>query len=355
MSTIREVAEQANVSITTVSHVVNNTRFVSSEVKNRVLIAMEEIGYQPNELARSLRMGQTHTIGLILPDSANPFFAEVGHHVESAAFAANYNVILCNTEGLQDKEKIYVDVLLKKQVDGIIFVAAGDRPESLYPLIKHKHPVVLIDRNLSEMQYAIDSVFTDNYQGGYRVTKHLLAIGHQNIGCIMGPHHLSPSMDRVVGFRNALHESGFSVNEDIIVQGDFHPTSGYKAALEILTNPSRPTAIFAFNDLMAIGVIRAASEKGLRVPQDLAVVGFDDIELTQYVTPSLTTMAQPKLQMGMEAVRLLTERMQDNSLPAQTIMLETKLIVRDSCGAKLKRGLSDISTVQGEKYLDQKD
>jgi len=338
MSTIREVAEQAKVSTTTVSHVVNNTRFVSNDVRNRVLVAMEEVGYRPNELARSLRMGHTHTIGLILPDSANPFFAEVGHHVESAAFASNYNVILCNTEGLQEKEKIYVDVLLKKQVDGIIFVATGDSPESLYPLIKHKHPVVLIDRNLSEIQNDIDSVFTNNYQGGYLITQHLIEIGHQNIGCVMGPHEISPSMDRVVGFRNALHEAGFSVNEDLILQGDFHPASGYKAALKILKNPLRPTAIFALNDLMAIGVIRAATEMGLRVPQDLAVVGFDDIELTQYVTPELTTMAQPKLQMGMEAVRLLTERMHDNSLPARKIMLKTNLIVRDSCGAKLKKG-----------------
>lgn len=334
MPTIKEVAEKASVSPTTVSHVINQTRFVSEDVRARVMAAMDELGYQPNALARSLRRGQTFTIGLILPDSANPFFAEIGHYIESDAFVSNYNVILCNTEGDLEKEKVYVDVLIKKQVDGIIFVAAGDRPDSLYPLLRRKLPVVLIDRNLPEIQEDIDSVFTNNYEGGYRITRHLLDLGHQRIGCIGGPTYLTPSAERLVGYRDALQEAGIAFDEKLIRRGDFHPESGRVAATQLLMQPAPPTAIFAFNDLMAIGVLRAASELGRRVPHDLAVVGFDDIELARFTAPALTTIAQPKMEMGKKAVELLVERMHNHDLPTRTELLPTKLIIRESCGAK---------------------
>ena len=333
MPTIQEVAEKAGVSPTTVSHVVNHSRVVADETRLRVEAAMEALHYRPNALARSLRRGQTHTLGLILPDSANPFFAEIGHSIEAAAFAQGYSVILCNTEGDLDKEELYVDVLTKKQVDGMIFVAAGEQTDSLRTLLHHKLPVVVVDRDLSNID--IDAVLTDNRQGGYLATKHLIDLGHTRIGCIAGPSHLTPSAQRVIGYRDALIDAGLPVDDDLITRGDFHPESGYHAARSLLDRLAAPTAIFACNDLMALGALRAAAEFDRVVPRDLAVVGFDDIELASFTSPPLTTIAQPKSDLGRLAVEWLIEHIADKTRPARRELLPTRLIVRGTCGGPL--------------------
>ncbi|MBM4428421.1 MAG: LacI family transcriptional regulator [Chloroflexi bacterium] len=328
MTTIREVAKKAGVSPTSVSHVVNNTRFVSEDVRERVQAAMRELNYRPNALARSLRRGETHTLGLILPDSANPFFAEVGHAIESAAFLLGYSVILCNTDNDEVKEYLYTEVLENKQLDGIIFVGAGEDRESISELVKNGLPLVVVDRDMGNL--GLDTVTTENYQGGYLATQHLLSLGHQIIGCITGPSNITPSADRVTGYRSALQQAGFPVEESLLVRGDFHAPSGHSAALQLLQLTPRPTAIFVCNDMMAIGALRAASQLGLRVPEDVAIIGFDDIELASYISPSLTTVAQPKLEMGQLAVKLLFERMGDPSLPPRHTVLATTLVVRES-------------------------
>ena len=330
MATIHQVAERAGVSSTTVSHVINNTRFVSVDTRNRVLEAMVALGYQPNALARSLRRGETLTIGLILPDSANPFFAEIGRAVEDAAFHKRYNVILCNTEGDLEKEQRYVEVLSKKQVDGIIFVGTGDQTNSLLSLHTQQIPVVLVDRELPDLE--VDAVLTDNLQGGYLATRHLTDLGHKRIGCITGPSHLTPSAQRVQGYRTALKEGGLSVDESLIERGDFHPESGHSAALTLLSQPNPPSALFICNDLMAIGALHAAAEHGFNVPHDLAIVGFDDIELASYAVPSLTTIAQPKTDIGLHAVQLLINRISEKSRPVHRELLPVTLIQRKSCG-----------------------
>lgn len=332
MPTMREVALRAQVSPSTVSHVINNTRFVSEEVHARVLAAMDELGYRPNALARSLRRGRTFTLGLILPDSANPFFAEIGRGIEATAFDSGYSVILCNTERDYKKEELYVDVLTKNQVDGIIFVSAGDRPDSLYALLKRQLPVVLVDRLVTGLE--VDLVMSDNRLGGYEISDHLIELGHQHIACITGPSYITPSAERIAGYREALQEAALPVEENLIVQGDFRIESGYSAAMEILKRPGAPTAIFACNDLMAVGAMLAAHQTGRRVPQDLAIVGFDDIELASYLTPPLTTVHQPKMAMGRRAVYLLIERINDKDLPPRCEVLPSKLVIRDSCGAK---------------------
>ncbi len=330
MSTIREVAARAGVSPTTVSHVVNNTRYVSAELRARVLAAMDELGYRPNALARSLRRGETHTLGLILPDSANPFFAEIGRSIEASAFSLGYNVILCNTEGDLSKESLYVDVLLEKQVDGMIFVAAGDRSDALQVVLQQELPIVVVDRDLAGVQ--LDTVLNDNHQGGYLATRHLINLGHQRIGCISGPSHLTPSAQRVTGYKQALSEAGLTIDASLILRGDFHPQSGREAALELLAYPNRPSAILACNDLMAMGVLRAAAECGLEVPRHLAVVGYDDIELASYTNPPLTTIRQPKREIGRRAVEMLIERINDRNLPPRRALYPATLIVRGSCG-----------------------
>ncbi len=332
MSTIREVAIRAGVSSTTVSHVINNTRFVSEEVRQRVQAAMIELGYHPNALARSLRRGETNTLGLILPDSANPFFAEIGHSVETAAFSHGYNVILCNTDGDVDRERTYVDVLLKKQVDGIVFVAAGERSDSISHILKLEIPIVVVDRDLPEVQ--LDTVLSDNYQGGYLATQHLINLGHRRIACISGPSHLNPSALRVTGYKQALLDAHIPVYDHLMRQGNFHPSSGWQATLDLLTLPEKPTAIFACNDLMAMGVLRAAAECGVRVPQELAVMGYDDIELSSYTTPALSTVRQPKAEIGQTAVRMVLERIQNKDIPPRRELHPAQVIVRGTCGGQ---------------------
>jgi LacI family transcriptional regulator len=332
MPTMRDVAEQAGVSLTTVSHVINRTRFVSLDVTERVMSAMDQLNYRPNELARSLRRGHTRTLGLILPDSANPYFAEIGHAIEVAAYESGYNVILCNTHGVEQKESHYINVLRNKQVDGIIFVATGDKTNSISQTLGDDFPVLLVDREL--VGVSTDVIIVNNYQGGYLATQHLLNLGHTKIACISGPSRIRPSSERISGYTQALEQAGVNVNPDYFRMGDFHPNSGYQAALELLNLADPPTAIFACNDLMAIGVIRAGMEMGRKVPDDLALVGFDNIELAAYTIPPLTTISQPIEEMGEIATQLLIRRIHEDMSEPRRELLPVELVVRGSCGAK---------------------
>jgi LacI family transcriptional regulator len=326
MTTIREVAESAGVSYATVSHVINNTRLVSPETRERVLAAMAELNYRPNALARSLRQGKTNTIGLVLPDSANPFFAEISRCIEDETFKKGYSVFLCNTELDIQRELFYVDVLSKKQVDGIIFVAAGDQADSLDFLVSRNMPVVMIDRDVPNVE--VDAVLTDHRLGGYLATRHLLELGHTRIACIAGPSSITPSAERIIGYRKALEEAGLPYDEKLVLRGDYHAQSGMDITHTILRMDPRPTAIFALNDLMALGALRAAAEAGCSVPSDLAVVGYDDLELSHFTNPPLTTIAQPKTEIGAQAVDLLVDRMSRKDRPPSRVVLPPELIVR---------------------------
>jgi LacI family transcriptional regulator len=328
MTTIREVAESAGVSYATVSHVINNTRLVSPETRERVLAAMAELNYRPNALARSLRQGKTNTIGLVLPDSANPFFAEISRCIEDETFKKGYSVFLCNTELDIQRELFYVDVLSKKQVDGIIFVAAGDQADSLDFLVSRNMPVVMIDRDVPNVE--VDAVLTDHRLGGYLATRHLLELGHTRIACIAGPSSITPSAERIIGYRKALEEAGLPYDEKLVLRGDYHAQSGMDITHTILRMDPRPTAIFALNDLMALGALRAAAEAGCSVPTDLAVVGYDDLELSHFTNPPLTTIAQPKTEIGAQAVDLLVDRMSRKDRPPSRVVLPPELIVRRS-------------------------
>jgi len=328
MATIREVAETAGVSYATVSHVINKTRLVSPETRERVLAAMDALEYRPNALARSLRQGKTNTIGLVLPDSANPFFAEISRSIEDEAFKKGYSVFLCNTELDTQRELFYVDVLSKKQVDGIIFVAAGDQADSLDFLLRQNMPVVMIDRDLPNVE--VDAVLTDHQLGGFLATHHLIELGHTCIACIAGPSTITPSAERMTGYQQALEQSGLSYNEHLIIRGDYHAQSGMEITHAILKMNPRPTAIFALNDLMALGALRAAAEAGYSIPRDLAVVGYDDLELARFTNPPLTTIAQPKKEIGAQAVNLLVDRMSHWSRPPSRLVLAPQLIIRRS-------------------------
>lgn len=328
MTTIREVAESAGVSYATVSHVINNTRVVSQETRERVLAAMAALNYRPNALARSLRQGKTNTLGLVLPDSANPFFAEISRSIEDEAFRKGYSVFLCNTELDTQRELFYVDVLSKKQVDGIIFIAAGDQADSLDFLLRESMPVVMIDRDVPNVE--VDAVLTDNQLGGFLATHHLIELGHKKIACIAGPSSITPSAERIIGYRSALEQAGIPYDEDLVLRGDYHAQSGLEVTQSILKMDPRPTAIFALNDLMALGALRAAAEAGFSIPRDLAVVGYDDLELTHFTNPPLTTIAQPKKEVAVQAVNLLVDRISRKSRPPIRVVLPPELVVRRS-------------------------
>jgi LacI family transcriptional regulator len=331
VTTIKDVARLADVSTATVSHVINDTRYVSDELRARVLAAMETLDYRPNVLAQGLRGGETHTIGLVVPDNANPFFAEVSRAVEDVGFARGYSVILCNTGDNLERERAYIDVLVAKQVDGIIFIAAGDHHEHLDELTRRNVPLVLADRDVDQTD--ADVVLVNNERGGYEATKHLLDLGHRRIGCIAGPSEATPSADRVEGYVRALREADVPVEDSAIETGDFRYQGGEAAAERLLGGSERPTAIFACNDLMAIGALRAIRGAGLSVPDDISVVGYDDIPLASAMSPALTTVAQPVDQLGALSTELLLSRIEDGSVgTAQRITLETALVVRGSSG-----------------------
>jgi LacI family transcriptional regulator len=331
---MREVAERAGVSVTTVSHVVNNTRTVSPETRSRVEEAMQTLGYQPNVLARSLRRGVTHTIGIILPDSANPYFAEVVRGIEDTSFVQGYSVILCNSDNDLEKEHHYTNVLVEKQVDGIIFVAAGLSTENIQDLCERGVPLILVDRHVPNVQ--VDKVLADNQQGGWLATRHLIDLNHRSIACIGGPTGVRLSSERVAGYRQALESADIDYDPKWIMEGDFQYQSGYSCAKELFHQQPSPTAIFACNDLMAIGAYRFAHEKNLLVPEQLSIVGFDDVRLAAYTNPPLTTIRQSKRKMGTQAAKLLLERIAQQDLEPRQVILGTELVIRGSTAAVLQ-------------------
>jgi LacI family transcriptional regulator len=331
ITTMRDVAEHAGVSVTTVSHVINDTRHVSEELRTRVEEAMRELAYQPNALARSLRRNESCTIGMILPDGTNPYFAEIARSIEDKSFSEDYSVIICNSDGDLSKELNYINVLMEKRVDGIIFVAAGMSAAHIRMLQEKRMPVVVVDRDSPGVM--VDSVQIDNAAGGQLATDHLVELGHERIACIAGPSYVTPSGERVDGYRRALHEAGLSADADDVLLGNFNAESGYQAATQLLSRSDPPTAIFACNDLMAIGAISAARAMGFRMPRDISIVGFDDIQLAHYSNPPLTTVRQPKYEMGRLATNLLLERIQDPDMQPRARVLDTQLVVRASSSA----------------------
>jgi len=330
MGTMRDVARRAGVAVSTVSHVINETRFVRQETRARVLAAIEELGYQRNSVARSLRRKKTHTIGLVIPDNANPFFAEVARGIEDVSYAHDYSVILCNSDRDLRKELSYVNILVEKQVDGIILVSAGVSTEHIVALQERQKPVVVVDREIPDVN--VDSVLTDNWGGGYEAVCYLIDFGHRRIGCISGPSELAPSAERVGGYKAALSNNGLEWEDNLIVRGDFQSASGYHAIEVLLSLPEPPTAIFACNDLMAIGAMARAIELGYRIPEDLSVIGFDDIALASFANPRLTTVVQPKYQMGTLAAEILLQRIGNRSFATRREVLSTELVVRNSTG-----------------------
>ncbi|WP_028534779.1 LacI family DNA-binding transcriptional regulator [Paludibacterium yongneupense] len=329
MATMKQVAQRAGVSVSSVSHVLNGTRFVSLDAKQRIEEAMRELSYVPSAVARSLKHHVTHTLGMMIPNNSNPYFAEVIRCIEGRCFAAGYNVVLCNSDDDPRKQSVYLRVLMEKRVDGLIVMSSGDS-DDLPDLIRGAGiPLVLVDRSTASTECDIVSV--DHEAGGYLAARHLLELGHRRIACIAGPEALPSTRLREEGWRRAMREAGLAPEPEQLERGNFSSASGLQAMENLLARVNPPSAVFACNDLMAIGALCSAHRRGLTIPDDLSIIGFDDIELSAFMCPPLTTVAQPKQQIGALAVELLFERLHHLRSEPCSRLLQATLVERGSC------------------------
>ncbi|GHX10696.1 substrate-binding domain-containing protein [Vibrio cholerae] len=329
MATMKDIARLAGVSTSTVSHVINKSRFVSDEIAERVNNAAQQLNYAPSALARSLKMNRTKTIGMLVTTSTNPFFGEVVKGVERSCYHQGYNLILCNTEGDNQRMKASINTLLQKRVDGLLLMCSTLEGERLdvfdrYPDI----PIVVMD--WGPILFASDKIQDNSLQGGYMAAKHLIECGHKEIGCITGPLIRHQAQMRYEGYKRALAEAGIAINPDWIVESDFECEGGYQAFEKLYQRGKLPSALFVSNDMMAMGVIQAANQRGLRVPDDLSLIGYDDVHIAKFMTPALTTIHQPKYRLGKAAVDTLLYRLENPDTTAQVVQLEPTLVVRSS-------------------------
>lgn len=331
MATIRDVAKRAGVSVATVSAVINKNRRVSERLTAKVLEAIKELDYRPNRLARALFKKRTYMIGCLVPTIANPFFPEIVKSVEDIAFQNHFGVFICNTEVDASKVAYYQRMLIETQVDGVIMALTWElaRPEVIMEFLENGIPVVgLAGARRAEQ---IDCVVTDDVRGGFDATMHLIDLGHTRIGFI-GAVESETTRLRLFGYRKALQAAGLPVDERLIVLGSaYSEIEGYTLTKMLIGRHPEVTAIFAFNDVMALGALSALNDSGIRVPQDISVIGFDDT-IAPFSWPKLSTIAVQKEEMGRLAANLLMGRIQGNSEPPQVFEIRPKLVVRDSTG-----------------------
>ena len=330
--TMRQIAERDDVSIGTVSHVINNSAKVREKLRQRVLEAIRSLGYQPSQLARGLRRNQTSMLGMIIPDITNPFFPAVVRGVEDVAYKRSYRVVLCNTDNNPGKEISYLNELRSYRPAGLLVIPAAESEIGLQlkSMAASGPPVVCIDRRPDG--WTSDVVLVANEAGAYRATEYLLEMGHRRLAVITGPLHLTNAAQRLKGFKRALAEAKVSIEPEYIQEARFDRNSGYEAALRLFGMLPRPTAILACNDMMALGVLLAAREANLRCPEDLSIVGFDDLDFSEFTAPALTSVHQPGYQLGATAARLLLERIDGLKKRPKKVVLETELRIRNSVG-----------------------
>ena len=334
--TMREVATKAGVSAMTVSRVINESPRVSDDVRRRVEAAIADLGYVPNRLARGLIRQKTGALGLIVPDVANPFFTLVVRGAEEVAWRAGYHVILCNTQADIDRERGYIEDMLSFQVEGLLLAPVGERSRpNLRVLRKNNVPFVLIDRTIGG--YDGDLVQGDSVGGARQLVEHLIGLGHRRIGMVTETAEVSTARDRLEGYRQALEHAGIAYSPELVLEASATDVgSAHDATLALLDLPEPPTAIFSVNNIAVVGVAEATRERGLRIPEDIAVVCFDDIEHASRFHPFLTVMAQPAETFGTIATQLLLDRLAGRiEQRRRLVVLPADFVVRKSSGAQL--------------------
>ncbi len=332
MATIRDVAQRAGVAPITVSRVLNNSGYFRPEIKARVEAAAGELHYVPNQLARSLRSNRTHMLALIVSDVTNPFWTTVARGVEDAASEQGYTVILGNTDENEEKQAAYLSVLLRKRVDGVLLVPARSTSEPVKMIQKQGVQVVVLDRAVPGAE--VDIVRCSSLDGSHKLIGHLLGQGHRRIAVLAGPKTVSVSHERLAGYKRAFAEARVSTDDALIFHGEFTIESGQQMMNRVIESGVQPSAIFAMNNFIAIGVLKALHKLSLRVPEDISLVSFDDLPTSLVVDPFLTVVAQPAYEIGQRATQLLLQRIADpDGLLFQEVILPTELIIRRSSQA----------------------
>jgi len=327
-STIVDVARAAGVSTATVSRVLNNHPRVDPSLRARVTEAIKELDYRPSRVARTLRTRRNRVWALIISDvRTGPFFANLVRGVEDVAYGAGYSLFLCNTDEDPAKEASYVELAVAEQVGGLILTPSSERTD-LSPLVSARIPVVLADRTLPT-QYA-DSVTVDNVSGSYQAVRHLLDGGYKRVACITGPLRTTTGEQRYAGYCKAITETGQPVDESLVRVADFKEAGGREAMQDILKQHDKPDSLFVANHLMTVGALQAIDEAGLLVPNDIAIVAFDDMSWSTLLRPPLSAVAQPAYDIGVESARLLLSRLEGYTGTARTVTLSTTLVVRGS-------------------------
>jgi LacI family transcriptional regulator len=335
MHTLRDVARLAGVSVATASKVLNKKGSVRPKLVQRVLRASEDLDYHPDHVARSLKTRQTNTIGIVIPDVTNPFFTAVIRGVESEARLQGYSLIFCDSNEDPSLERTNLEMLFSRRVDGVLL--APTEPNAAQDhLSRRRFPLVFFDR--ISPSFSGFAVVTDNLGAAYDATRHLIGLGHERIAIITGQLNLSNGLDRLEGFRKALQQAGLPLREEYLQRGDFQLESGHSCALKLLQLTVPPTAIFCCNNQMTLGLMRALSEFGVACPGRVSVLGFDDFDWAANFSPRLTTVAQPTLEMGKQAVQMLLRNIKSfkepvNSDEKKVVMLRAELRVRDSTAA----------------------
>ena len=327
--TIKDVARLVGVHPSTVSRVINDHPRISERTRNKVLFAIKKLGYTPDAIARGLKLKKTYTLGVLIPDITNPFFAEIGRGVEDAANKNSFNVILCNTDDKLKKERTYLEILKGKRVDGLILGTAHIRDKSILELEKKKFPYILISRNIERLDK--NCIIIDDVAGGIMATEYLIKLGHHRIAHITGPLKTRSALNRLKGYKLALKKYKIKYQEELVEEGDFRIKGGYQAMKRFLKLTEPPTAIFAANDLLALGAMQAIQKKKYHIPEDFCIIGFDDISLASFVYPPLTTIRQPMQEMGALAVKMLLKIIEEGEFNQRKVVLKPKLIIRDSC------------------------
>jgi LacI family transcriptional regulator len=343
---IYDVARESQVSVFTVSAVINKKDHVGAALKRRVEAAIRKLDYRPNSLAQSLANERTHTIGVIVPDISNPFFPMLVRGAEDAAQKRGYSTLLCNSDGLAEKEELYLDLLLSKRVDGILLTKA---PGDLSPRIRRlmgemKIPTVLMMRTYPDLTH--DAVITDDLEGSFEAVSHLASVGHKKIALVGGPLSVSNGRARLQGFRKALKANHLTYKPELVFEGDYRIDSGHRGGLSLL--PLRPDAVFVANYLMTVGFLQAAQELGMRCPENFGLVTLDDYPWLRLFNPPLTAVELPKYEVGYAATELLLDRINGKSITGGTQKIRPQLCVRESCGFRLQTKSLSKTSVDSE-------
>jgi DNA-binding LacI/PurR family transcriptional regulator len=333
MATIKDVAAEAGVSIATVSKILNDSQYSSGKSRTKVMAAIKKLGYQPNHIARSMVRGKTKLIALVVPDIRNDFFTQVARGVEDIANKYDYRVILCNTDEDPGKQSKYLEMLRGGIVDGFIIAPADDDDALIKKVEPGRLPFVFIDRVCSGVQ--ADAVVVDNRDGSYRAVQHLLDNGYRRIGFIAGKRDIFTGRERWRGYQQALGDYEIALDDQLIKDGRFTIEGGYLAMKALLALEQRPEAVFVSNYSMTIGALKAMTELRLKIPQEIAVVGFDDSDWAEFFVPPLTVIRQPTYTMGTLAGEILFQRLfESETSERKEIFLRPELVIRKSCGAR---------------------